>query len=102
MVEEGDLTHAEPRTARVMEVLQFVLVAEIDPVYLDASYYVVPEAAGQRPYTLLFHALRTSGYVALAQWTAHSREHLVLLRPGRRGLILHTLFYQDEIRAEDE
>jgi DNA end-binding protein Ku len=40
--------------------------------------------------------------VAIAQWTAHNREHVVLLRPGRYGLILHTLYYQDEVRAEDE
>jgi DNA end-binding protein Ku len=102
VIEEQDLTRAEPRSARLMEVLQFVPAAQVDPVYLDASYYVVPEAAGQLPYTLLFQALRRSGYVAIAQWTAHNREHMVLLRPGRNGLILHTLYYQDEVRAEDE
>ena len=42
VIEEHDLTRAEPRTARLMEVLQFVPAAEVDPVYLDASYYVVP------------------------------------------------------------
>jgi DNA end-binding protein Ku len=102
VIEEHDLTRAEPRTARLMEVLQFVPAAQVDPVYLDTSYYVVPEAAGQRPYTLLFYALKQSGHVAMAQWTAHNREHMVLLRPGRHGLILHTLYYQDEVRAEDE
>ena len=102
VIDEHDLTRAEPRTARQMEVLRFVPAAQVDPVYLDTSYYVVPEAAGQRPYTLLFHALRQSGYVAMAQWTAHNREHIVLLRPGRHGLILHTLYYQDEVRAEEE
>jgi Ku protein len=101
-VKEHDLTRAEPRSARLMDVLQFVPAAQVDPVYLDASYYVVPEAAGQRPYTLLFQALSKSGYVAIAQWTAHNREHMVLLRPGRHGLILHTLYYQDEVRAEDD
>jgi DNA end-binding protein Ku len=50
----------------------------------------------------LFQALRQSGYVGIAQWTAHNREHVVLLRPGRYGLILHTLYYQDEVRAEKE
>ena len=102
VIEEHELTRAEPGTARVMEVLQFVPAVEIDPVYLDASYYVVPETAGRRPYTLLFEALRASRYVALAQWTAHRREHLVLLRPGRHGLVLHTLYYQDEVHADNE
>jgi DNA end-binding protein Ku len=85
-----------------MEVLEFVPAAEVDPVYLDASYYVVPEAAGLRPYTLLFQTMRQSGAVALAQWTAHNREHIVLLRPGCSGLVLHTLYYHDEVRALEE
>ena len=85
-----------------MEVLEFVAAAEIDPVYLDASYYVRPEGAVEKPYTLLYEALRRSSYAALAQWTLHNREHLVLLRPGRFGLLVHTLFYADEVRALDE
>jgi DNA end-binding protein Ku len=62
----------------------------------------VPEAAGLRPYTLLFQAMQHRGAVALAQWTANNREHLVLLRPGRYGLLLHTLYYHDEVRAGEE
>ena len=102
ILDEHDLARAEPSTARVIEVIEFVPVSEVDPLYLDASYYVVPEGAGHRPYTLLFHTMRRTGYVALAQWTIHNREHLVLLRPGRCGLLLHTLYYQDEVRAEEE
>ena len=102
VVDDHELDQMAPPSSRVMEVREFVPAAEVDPVYLDASYYVVPEAAGERPYTLLYEALRRSSYTALAQWTAHQREHLVLLRPGRCGLLLHTLFYADEVRALDE
>ena len=102
VLDEKDLACAEPRSARVMEVLEFVAAAEVDPVYLDTSYYILPETAGLRPYTLLFEAMRRGGVVALAQWTAHNREHLVLLRAGDRGLILHTLYYHDEVRAAEE
>jgi DNA end-binding protein Ku len=80
----------------------FVPAAEIDPVYLDASYYVRPEAVGQKPYTLLFETLRRTGYVGIAQWTHHNREHMVVLRAGRFGLVLHTLYYREEIRSMDE
>jgi hypothetical protein len=52
--------------------------------------------------TLLYEALRRSAYVSLAQLTMHSREHLVLLRPGRFGLLLHTLFYSDEVLDASE
>ena len=52
-VEEGELAQISPRSSPVMEVLEFVPEAEVDPVYLDASYYVAPERAGEKPYTLL-------------------------------------------------
>ena len=102
VVEERELDQIAPRSSRVMEVLEFVAAAEVDPVYLDASYYVMPDGAVEKPYTLLYEALRRTGYAALAQWTVHSREHLVLLRAGRFGLLVHTLFYADEVRALDE
>ena len=102
VVDDDELDQMAPPSSRVMEVREFVPTAEIDPVYLDASYYVVPETAGEKPYTLLFEALRRSGHAAVAQWTCHNREYLVLLRPGRFGLLLHTLFYADEVRALDE
>jgi DNA end-binding protein Ku len=102
ILDEKDLTQVKPSTARVIEVMQFVPAAEVDPVYFDASYYAVPEAAGLKPYALLFDTMRQTGYVALAQWTTHNREYLVLVRPGRWGLLLHTLYYADEVRDEQE
>jgi DNA end-binding protein Ku len=102
VVEQQELDQIAPPSSRVMEVLEFVPAAAVDPVYLDASYYVVPEGAGEKPYALLFEALRRSGYVSIAQLTLHTREHLVLLRPGRFGLLVHTLFYNDEVRSVDE
>ena len=101
-VEDTELTAIAPRSSRVMEILEFVPAAEVDPVYLDASYYVVPERAGEKPYTLLYEALRRTGSVGVAQWTFHNREYLVLLRPGRYGLVLHTLFYANEVRGLEE
>jgi DNA end-binding protein Ku len=63
---------------------------------------VAPEAARRKPTRCCKEALRRSADAALAQWTCHNREHLVLLRPGRCGLLLHTLFYADEVWALDE
>ena len=51
---------------------------------------------------MLFEALRKSGYVAVAQFAMHNREHVVILRPGRTGIVLHTMFYETEIRRDDE
>ena len=85
-----------------MQILEFVKLAEVDPIYFETSYYVTPERAGERAYALLFEALRRSGYVALAQFAMHNREHIVVIRPGRTGIILHTMFYETEIRRDDE
>ncbi len=97
-----ELRRLRPATSTTMEIVRAVRFAEIDPVFLETSYYVVPEPAGERAYALLFLTLRDTGYVALATFAMHGREHVVIVRPGQRGLIAHTMYYVDEIRAEDE
>jgi DNA end-binding protein Ku len=101
-IEEEDLKSVQPRTAKVMEIREFVQMKEVDGVYLESSYYVEPDEAGEKPYTLLFAALKETDRAAIAQITMHGREHVACLRPGKKGLILHTLYYQDEIREMSE
>jgi DNA end-binding protein Ku len=101
-IDEEDLKSIQPKTAKVMEIREFVNMKEVDGVYLESSYYVEPDEAGEKPYTLLFAALKETGRSAIAQITMHGREHIVCLRPGQKGLILHTLYYQDEIREMSE
>ena len=101
-VSKADLEKITPQTAREMQILEFVKLADVDPIYFETSYYVTPEKAGERAYALLFEALRTSGYVAVAQFAMHNREHVIILRPGRTGIVLHTMFYETEIRRDDE
>jgi DNA end-binding protein Ku len=101
-VSKEDLEKITPQTAQEMQILEFVKLADVDPIYFETSYYVTPEKAGERAYALLFEALRTSGYVAVAQFAMHNREHVVILRPGRTGIVLHTMFYETEIRRNDE
>ncbi len=102
IVDEEEIKKIAPRTAKVMEILEFVKVEEVDPVFLETSYYLHPEEAGEKPYTLLLEAMRRTGYAAVAKLTMHNREHIVLVRPGRYGLILHTMYYRDEVRTTEE
>jgi DNA end-binding protein Ku len=81
-----------------MEILEFVKAEEIDPIYFESSYYLVPEEAGRRPYALLERALEESNHMAVAKLTMHNREYTVLLRPSHGGLLLHTMYYEDEVR----
>jgi DNA end-binding protein Ku len=85
-----------------MEILEFVKVEEVDPLYFDASYYVTPEDEGKKAYQLLMEALHETGYCAIAKLTMHQREHIVIVRPRAEGLTLHTMFYQNEIREVAE
>jgi DNA end-binding protein Ku len=102
VVADEDIKKVAPKTAKTMEIVEFVKSAEVDPLYYESSYYMAPEEAGEKPYALLFEALRRTGYVALAKVAMHNREHVVILRPGEKGILMHTLYYTDEIRKVDE
>jgi DNA end-binding protein Ku len=99
---EEELDKIEPQSARSMEILEFVKVDEIDPLYYDASYYVTPEDEGKKAYQLLLQAMEDSGYAAIAKLTMHQREHIVVVRPRAKGMTLHTMFYTNEIRQVAE
>lgn len=97
-----ELAQIVPRTAREMQILEFVKLESVDPIYFETSYYVSPDKGGERAYSLLFEALRQSTLVGLAQLALRNREHVVVVRPGRHGLVLHTMFYETEIRQQEE
>jgi DNA end-binding protein Ku len=98
---EEDLDKIVPTSAHVMEILEFVKLDEMDPLYFDASYYLTPEEAGLKAYQLLMQAMKDSGYGAIAKLTMHQREHIVIIRPSDKGLTLHTMYYSNEIRPAE-
>ena len=97
-----ELRKLRPTTSPDMQILRSVHLTEIDPVYFETSYYVVPDRGGVRAYALLYSALQKAQYVAIAKVAMHGREHIMVVRPGRKGLLAHTMYYNDEIRAENE
>jgi DNA end-binding protein Ku len=98
VVEPEEIKQIEPKTAKNMEIIEFVKTTQVDPVYFDSSYYMMPEEAGRRPYALLTKALAESEYVGIAKLTMHNREYTVFLRPHEGGLMLHTMYYEEEVR----
>ncbi len=102
VIEPEDLEKIAPPTATVMEILQFTRMNEVDPIYLETSYYVAPEEAVSRPYSLLFSAMKETGYDALAKVTMHGREHIVILRPAENSIVLHTMYFEDELHKDKE
>lgn len=98
-----DLQSILPASSKTIEVLEFVKLEDVDPVYFDASYYLIPDGnAGDKPYHLLMRALEEEQHAALAKMVRSQREYLVIIRPARGGLTLHTLFYEDEVREVEE
>ncbi len=102
VVDPEELEKAAPPTATVMEILQFVRMDEVDPIYLETSYYVAPEEAVSRPYTLLREAMKETQYDAVAKVSMHGREHIVILRPSEQGIVLHTMYFADELHKDNE
>jgi DNA end-binding protein Ku len=102
VIEDEEVKKVAPQSAKVMELLEFVPNDQVDPIYLETSYYLAPDEAGEKPYALLFDALKKSGRVGVAKIAMHNREHIVILRPGKNGVLMHTMYYSHEIRKVDE
>jgi DNA end-binding protein Ku len=102
VIDDEDIKKVAPKTAKVMEIQEFVKADGVDPIYLESSYYMAPDEGGEKPYALLFEAMRQSNYYAVAKIAMHNREHVIILRPGAKGILLHTMYYVDEIRQVDE
>jgi len=97
IVNREELKKLQPASSSSMEILQFVKLSDVDPIFFETSYFSVPEEAGRRGYTLLLKTMEEMNVAALAQVTMHQRERTVILRPYRGGLTLHTLYYPNEI-----
>ena len=96
-VDDEELKKIAPTTATTMEVLQFVASDDVDPLLFESSYYVAPEEKVSKPYALFMAALQETKRDAIAKVAMHNREHIVLIRPANGGLVLHTLYYEDEL-----
>jgi DNA end-binding protein Ku len=83
---------------RALDITEFVDINEIDPVFYEKAYFLGPAPGGGKTYKLLASAMKDQNKVAVARWVAAGKEHLVVIRPYENGLILHTMFYADEVR----
>jgi DNA end-binding protein Ku len=103
-VRPDELESVAPERSRVLEVEQFVDLQDIDPVFFEKSYYVVPQSSAvtQRPYWLLYRAMEEAQKVAIGRFVMRTKEYLVAVRPAEHVLMLQTLFYADEVRDPKE
>ncbi len=99
---EEELKALEEQSTQTIEVVEFVPITKVDPVYFDKTYYLGPDKGGAKAYKLLSEVMKETGRVALAKYAARGKQYLVMLRPADGGLVMQQLLYADEVRPFSE
>src|SRR5215218_732757 len=104
LINPDELEALEPEKSRTIDIEDFVDLADIDPVYYDHPYYLVPDKGATKAYGLLLNAMKESGRVAIARVILRSKEQLVAIRPDRDGrvLMMETMIFADEVVPRDD
>ena len=93
-----ELKVLEDRTSPVLDITQFVPLESVDPIYFMATYYLLPDKGGAKPYALLTTALSQESRCAVGKWTSRGKEHVIIIRALKNGLALHQLHFAAEVR----
>ena len=98
LMEEKEIKKLAAASSRTLEILAFTKLSEIDPIFFDSSYFCIPEEAGKKAYQLLVKALEDTQTVGIGKLLMHQRDYTVFLRAYEHGLLLHTMYFSNEIR----
>jgi len=96
---QAELKALEEGSSHLIEIVSFIPVASVDPMYYDKAYLLAPDKRGGKPYALLQQALLESGQCALAKWSWKAKQYVVQIRATEDGLVLQQLLYADEVRS---
>ncbi|MGI6066246.1 MAG: Ku protein [Bacillota bacterium] len=99
ILNEEDLENLPSTTTKTVDIIDFVDLSEIDPIYFSKPYYLAPAEGGQKAYTLLRQAMGETKKIAIAKVTIRSTENLVCLRVYQNTLMMETMYYPEEIRS---
>lgn len=104
MIEEEDLESVALQRSQSVEILRFVRLEDVDPVFFDRTYYLAPAsaAAQRRPYVLLLRAMTETNMAAVGKFVLWGKENLCLIRPMGDSLALETLFFAEDVRSDAE
>jgi DNA end-binding protein Ku len=97
-ITEEELESLEAEANKSIDLKEFIPLESVDPVYFENTHYLGPDKGGEKAYRLLANAMAKSGRVAIAELVSRGKEQLVLIRPYRKGLVLHTMYHADEVR----
>jgi DNA end-binding protein Ku len=99
---EAELEGLEHAASKNIDIVEFVPLPKVDPIYFEKSYFLGPDQGGEKPYRLLAAAMAKANRVAIAKFVMRGKENLVLIRPAQDGLMLHLMYFADEIRNFNE
>lgn len=94
-----ELKALEEGSSHVVDIVAFIPLKAVDPIYYDKAYFLAPDKRGAKPYALLTEAMRKSGRCALAKWSWKAKQYVVQIRPAEDGLVLQQLLYAEEVRS---
>ena len=102
MVTREELESFNPRATKAIEIEDFVDLTQIDPIYYESTYYLLPDKGASKPYALLVEAMKRSGKVGVARFVLRTKQYLCAVRPLGRALAVSTMLYSDEVVSQDE
>jgi DNA end-binding protein Ku len=100
-LEDEDLDRLDVELTKTIDIMDFVDLDEIDPIYFRKGYYLLPQDGAEKPYRLLVRALDETGKVAIAKIVIRNKQHLASVRPWNGVLVLETMYYADEVREPE-
>jgi DNA end-binding protein Ku len=101
VLKDEDFRAADIKATQTVEVLQFVRLNEIDPIFFDRPYYLEPQKQGAKAYALLRDALKKMGMVGIAKVVLKTRQHLASVKPEENALVLELMHFADELVRPD-
>lgn len=102
VLEKEEIEKLKLPSTKNLEIQSFIDVSQIDPIFFQKAYYVVPEQGGEKPYSLLVEALRLANKAAIGKIVLKNKEYLVCLRSFKKGLVMHLLYFLGEIKEIEE
>jgi DNA end-binding protein Ku len=100
--DEAELKKLEAEKSTSLDIVEFVPLSSVDLLQVEKSYYLGPDKGGDKAYRLLTESMKNTGKVAVGRWAARGKEQLVILRPYKDGILLHQMFYANEVRSFEE
>lgn len=98
LMEDKEIKKLAAGSSRTLEILAFTKLSQIDPIFFDSSYFCIADESGRKPYQLLVKALEDTETVGIGKLLMHQRDYTVFLRAYEHGLLLHTMYFSNEIR----